>query len=167
MHIEASKKGTSGRKLAVKANYFALQPMTKFQVFHYHVDFKPAQENSAFKRKLLMQQSAKLGGFLYDRGSSIFTAHQLPSNRMEITTRDRDEQDILITITHVGLISSLEGRYVQILNIIVKSLNRALKLQLVGRDYYDPNAKVSISIAVKIKISFHSLTVTYYYASTD
>lgn len=137
-----TKKGTTGRNFLVKANYFQLKSSFKWEIFHYRVEFAPEVENVAFRNRLLADQRARLGGFLYDRGESIFTAKQLESEKIEISTRDRDDKEILIKITRVGIISPLENRSIQVLNVIVKKSLKELELQRVGRDYFDPGAKV-------------------------
>lgn len=140
-HIQ-SKQGTSGIQMVVKANYFPLDSKISWQIFHYHVDFVPEIENVSFRNSLLVNQVKELGGFLYDRGSSIYTITQLPNERHEVSTRDRDGNDILIKIRRVGLISPLEHRSIQVINIIMKKAMKALNLQLVGRDHFDAVAKV-------------------------
>lgn len=142
-HIQnAGKKGSSGKGLTVKANYFALNSNIKWEVFHYHVEFPPEIESSAFKNALLAQQRSRIGNFLYDRGSSIYTVRQLECEKFEIITRDRDENVILIKITRVGLISRHELLFIQLLNIIMKKAFKGLNLQRIQRDYFDPMAKV-------------------------
>lgn len=140
-HIQ-TKQGTSGRQFTVKANYFNLNSKIKWEVYHYHIEFTPEVENPSFRSLLLAQQRPRIGSFLYDRGSSIFTVHLLESEKFEISTRDRDEQEILIKFTRVGLISPLEMRFIQLLNIIMKKAFKELNLQRISRDYFDPVAKV-------------------------
>lgn len=138
----SSKNGTSGRRFIAKANYFALNSKMKWEVYHYHVTFTPEIENPAFKNRLLADQRPRIGSFLFDRGSSIFTVRQLEKEKFEIGTRDRDEKEILIKIERVGLISPLEVRFLQLLNIIMKKAFKGLDLQRVSRDYFDSAAKV-------------------------
>lgn len=137
-----TKQGTSGEGFIVKANYFALNSNLKWEIFHYHVEFVPEVLNSKFRYRLLEQQKPRIGTFLYDRGSSIFTVHQLESEKIEIITRDQSENEILIKITRVSLISPYEIRFTQLLNIILKKAFNKLNLQRVARDYFDANAKV-------------------------
>lgn len=144
-HI-SQKQGTSGHILKVKANYFALNAKIKWEVYQYHVDFSPEIEMASFRNALLQRQRPTLGSFLYDRGSAIYTTHQLPNDEFEIVTRDRDEREILIKIKRVGVISPLEARSIQVQNVIMKKALHALQLQLVGRDYFDPAARVSVAI---------------------
>lgn len=89
-----------------------------------------------------MQQKEALGPFVYDGGSSVYLLYQLDAD-IEFRTRDRDNVEYLIKMTRVLLISAHENSYLQVLNIIKKRALNALKLQLVGRDYFDPNASVS------------------------
>lgn len=137
-----TKKGTSGREIMVKSNYFALRSKSIWEVYQYHVDFSPQIENSAGRNALLVRQRATLGGFLYDRGSNIFTIWRLDNDKMEIVTRDHKDEEVLISITRVGLISPLESRFIQVLNVIMKKALKELNLQPVGRDYFDPQAMV-------------------------
>lgn len=148
-----SKQGKAGRQIVVKANYFALNSRALWQIFHYHVTFVPEIENPLFRNYLLVNQVKQFKGFVYDRGTSVYTTTQLQNDRLEISTRDRDGRDILIKIQRVGLISPLEHRYIQVLNVIMRSVFKGLDLKLVGRDYYDSVA--SVSIILKQKYDFH------------
>lgn len=142
-HIQ-SKQGSSGmRHFMVKANYFMLNAPKNWQIFHYRVDFLPEIENAAFRSALLARQRPRIGSFLYDRGSSIFTVRELEAERFDITTVDeRDNSPIVLKLKRVGLISAHEHQYLHILNLISKNAFKPLNLQLVGRDYFDPVACV-------------------------
>lgn len=138
-----SKKGSTGKQVAVTSNYFALDTTIKWEIYQYHVDFLPEVDNPSFRNNLLVRHRLILGAFLYDRGSNIFTVQKLENDSIEISTRDRDDAEILIKIKRVALVSTLEHRFISILNIIVKKAMKELELQRVQRDYFDPKAKVS------------------------
>lgn len=142
-HI-SQKQGSSGTTIKVTANYFPLMSQLKWEIYHYHVDFSPEIEAASFRNALLVRQRPILGSFLYDRGSSIYTVRQLPNEETEIVTRDREEREILIKIKRVGVISPLEGRCIQVQNIIMRKALNALRLQLIGRDHFDAEARVSV-----------------------
>lgn len=150
-----SKQGKAGTQIAVKTNYFALNSKVLWQIFHYHVTFVPEIENPLFRNYLLVNQVKQFKGFVYDRGTSVYTTTQLQNDNLEISTRDRDGRDILIKIQRVGLISPLEHRYIQVLNVIMRSAFKGLELKLVGRDYFDSVA--SVSIILKQKYNFNNL----------
>lgn len=143
-----SKKGSSGREFLVKSNYFALTSKTIWEVHQYHVEFSPPIEHAVGKNALLVRQRATLGAFLYDRGSNIFTIWKLDNDRTEIVTRDHKDEEVLITVTRVGLISPLESRFIQVLNVIMKKALKELNLQPVGRDYFDPQAMVCVLYSI-------------------
>lgn len=147
-HI-TSKRGTTGTQLNVRSNYFDVLSKGRWQIYHYHVEFSPIIENPAFKNALLVQQKETLGGFVYDRGSSVYLIRQLAAE-IEFQTRDREDIEYLIKMTRVGLISSAEKEYLQVLNIIMKKALNALQLQLVGRDYFDSHASVSNKQYIKV-----------------
>lgn len=142
-HI-TQKQGTSGQHFKVKANYFPLISALKWEVYLHHVEFTPEIETPSFRNALLARQRPTLGNFLYDRGSAIYTTHQLPNDEIEIVTRDREEREILIKIRRVGVISPLENRAIHVQNVIMKRALKALDLKLVGRDHFDPDARVSV-----------------------
>lgn len=120
----------------------------RWEIYHYHVEFSPEIEAASFRNALLVRQRAILGSFLYDRGSSIYTVRQLDNEVTEIVTRDREEREILIKIKRVGVISPLEGRCIQVQNIIMRKALNALQLQLIGRDHFDAAARVSVPISL-------------------
>lgn len=151
-----SKVGTTGTKFWVRANYFKLNSRLKWEIFHYHVEFVPEIESASFRNALLQRQREILGGFLYDRGSSIYTIQQLDNDVTDIQTRDRDEREILIKIKRVGLISPLESRSIQVLGVIMRKVQKLLDLKLIGRDHFDPCAKVSIQIKLPIDRLTHA-----------
>lgn len=69
----------------------------------------------------------------------------MDGDRIEIVTRDdRNDQEVLITMHRVGIISPNEAVYIQVLNVIMKKALDALQLKLVGRDYFDAAATVNI-----------------------
>lgn len=88
-----------------------------------------------------MDNQSKLGSFIYDRGSSIYTIKEIYET--EFTTRDRDgTEDILIKMKRVGLIDPKGPQANQVMNIILKKGIKLLQLKPIGRDHFDPNAKV-------------------------
>lgn len=108
-----SKRGTTGKLVAVTSNYFALNATTKWEIYQYHINFLPEVENPSFRNNLLVRHRTILGAFLYDRGSNIFTLQKLQNDLIEISTRDRDDKEILIKIKRVAL-----GKYFSLNNSI-------------------------------------------------
>lgn len=60
------------------------------------------------------------------------------------SNRQSDDTNIRITIRLVGDMKRGDPHYIQFFNIIMRKCLVALKLELVGRDYFDQKNKVSI-----------------------
>lgn len=71
--------------------------------------------------------------------------------KLEIwSKRISDGTDIKIVLRYVGDMQKGDYGYLQFFNIIMRRCLELLKLQIVGRDYYDANDKVSKEIIVII-----------------
>lgn len=71
--------------------------------------------------------------------------------KLEIwSKRISDGKDIKIVLQFVGDMQKGDHGYLQFFNIIMRRCLELLKLQIVGRDYYDANDKVSKEIIVII-----------------
>lgn len=56
--------------------------------------------------------------------------------------RDEAETMVEITVKHVRVLEYGDFQYIQLYNILMRDILRALELQIMGRDYFDPAAKV-------------------------
>lgn len=64
------------------------------------------------------------------------------------SNRQSDDTNIRITIRLVGDMKRGDPHYIQFFNIIMRKCLVALRLELVGRDYFDQKNKVSIEVFV-------------------
>lgn len=94
------------------------------------------------RRRLLREHVAIFGGYLFD-GQSLFLTRKLPQDVTELQARDREENLYKITVKFASLITNTDGRFVQIMNLILRRAMQGLNLQLVQRNFYDPPASVS------------------------
>lgn len=138
-----TKKGTTGRTIKLTANFFRLLKKPTWSLYQYHVDFSPEVDIIAVRKGLLRVHSAVLQGHIFD-GSTLFLTNSLGNDVTELFSKNRLEENIRITVKFVGAVSMAEGRAVQILNIIMRKALEGLKLQLVGRNFFDPLAKIII-----------------------
>lgn len=139
------KQGSSGKTVQLLTNHFKLFSKLQWEILHYRVDFEPQVEyGKALMFRLKQMQTIPLGGYLFD-GSSLFVTRRLHTQNQPIvlTMQNNDGQPIQVTIKWVGIVSNNESQFVQILNIIMKHAMTALNLERVGRDYFDPGARVS------------------------
>lgn len=71
----------------------------------------------------------------------LFNAHS--SQHIDLmSTRQTDGASIKVTISLVDTAKNYD--LVQLMNVIFKRVLRALKLQRIGRDYYDANSPLEV-----------------------
>ncbi|GBP01862.1 Piwi-like protein Siwi, partial [Eumeta japonica] len=76
---------------------------------------------------------------------SLYTVQRLHPDPLELySDRKEDGARMRILIKLVGDVSPGDYHYIQIFNIIIRKCFYALNLQLVNRDFFDPQAKVDI-----------------------
>ncbi|XP_015598612.1 piwi-like protein Siwi isoform X2 [Cephus cinctus] len=141
-----SKKGVSGYPLTLTTNYFEILAKKEWCLYQYHVDFCPEEDRIAVRKGLLRLHKEKLGGngYIFD-GSVLFTSHPLQEKLEFVSTRQSDEAEIKITIRFVTVLDKSNHTYVQFFNILMRKFLHHLKLQQVGRNYFDPRAKIQIT----------------------
>ena len=61
------------------------------------------------------------------------------------STRASDEQTVRITVRLVGDLAIGDYHYIQFFNILMRKALTRLQLQLVGRNFFDARAKISVS----------------------
>lgn len=141
--VENSKMGTSGNKIALKANYFPFNKKVQFELMQYRVDFAPDIELAGIRKFLIFQRKSVLGGYVYDGASGLYLSKKLDSNPFEYTERSRDGETFKVTIKSTdNVIRMSDGMGTQILNLILRRSMGGLNLQLVKRDYFDAKNKV-------------------------
>ncbi|XP_046997505.1 piwi-like protein Siwi isoform X1 [Schistocerca americana] len=142
-----TKKGTSGIRTTILTNYFKLETHTDWRLFQYRVDFAPEEDNTFVRKALLRVHKKRLGGFIFD-GTVMFTSSRLspdPNAVLELTSeRKSDGAKIQIHIKFVGDLALGDYHYLQFFNILMRKCLGSLKLQLVGRNYFDAAARISV-----------------------
>lgn len=148
----ATKQGTKGTMLKLVANYFPLKKVPDWSLRLYRVDIAPDEDRTSERKFLLKAHKDKLGGYLFD-GTVLYTTRSLtsPQNRsVTWTSSSKDGAQIYtITIKDTGKegteVQVGDYAYIQVYNLLVRACIGALGLQLVGRDFYDANAKIPLA----------------------
>lgn len=93
---------------------------------------------------ILSNHAAILGtGYLFD-GKQLFTTIKFEQDVTVLQSRSKQDIDYKITIKFVGFISPAEQRFMQVLNLILRRSMKGLHLEQVGRNLFDPQARVNI-----------------------
>lgn len=140
----ASKRGTSGTPELFQTNYFKLLKRTEWALYQYRIDFTPPIEIPGLRKRLIYEQKAQLGGYIYDTQSTIYLTKKLTNDTTVFAGRDRDENEFEIQCRFVGQIQMTTKESLQVLNLILRRSIEGLKLQLVGRNFFDAAAKIDI-----------------------
>lgn len=132
-----------GDRLRLQANYFRLLKTPQWQIFKYHVSYEPECLMSRLRNAMLMQHKDRIGGFLFD-GTQLFVTRDLGGDKgvLTLTSKTKTNEVYNLTIKFTKIVSMFEQESVQILNLILRRATNGLKLQLVGRNYYDASSKV-------------------------
>ncbi|XP_036145933.1 piwi-like protein Siwi [Monomorium pharaonis] len=139
-----TKKGTSGEHTMLQSNHFKLPTVPNWRLYQYRVDFEPEEMRTFIRKGMLKLHKDKVGPYIFD-GTVLYTSTRLP-DKMEFTSvRQSDNVPVNIVICFVGPLSPEDPHFVVIFNIIMRKCLEYLRLQLVGRDYYDANNKVIIN----------------------
>lgn len=137
-----SKQGKSGMPVELVTNYFRILKKPTWQLYLYRVDFSPEIEIRSLKAGMLHQQIKPFGTSLFD-GTMLYLMVKLDKDVTEFMTKsNRDEQPYQIKVKFVGLVDPDTHQYLHVWSVLLRKCEKTLGLQLVGRNYYDPFAKV-------------------------
>lgn len=133
--------------IRLEANYFALQSRRsceEWKIYKYHVKFEPECVLKRLQIFLVSQHKATIGGYLFD-GAQLFTTHNLhgDSRTVEFESQTRDETVYKIKMYFTRVVAMSDQESLQVLNLIQRRNMMGLHLQLVGRNYYDPQNMVN------------------------
>ncbi|XP_049868005.1 piwi-like protein Siwi [Pectinophora gossypiella] len=139
-----SKKGEAGTPLDLIANYFHVETTPQWCLYQYHVDISPEEDSTGVRKALLRVHAKTLGGYLFD-GMVLYTVKRLHPDPLELySDRKTDGERMRIMIKLTCAVSPGDYHYIQVFNIIIRKCFNLLQLQLVGRDFFDPQSKVDI-----------------------
>lgn len=147
----ATKIGTTGAQINLTANYFRLIRKPTWKIYQYRVDFKPEVLLDGLRKYLIFTQKNTFGGYLFD-GTQLFLTKKLEgSDVIEFMAKSRDEEEYMICLKYTTQVSMCESTALQILNLILRRSMAGLKLQLVGRNFFDPDASVCLDFSFDLK----------------
>ncbi|CAI6359066.1 unnamed protein product [Macrosiphum euphorbiae] len=139
------KQGHSGQPVKLLANYFPITSYTNWCLYQYRVDFNPEEDRIGTKKGLLGQHRERLGGYLFD-GTMLFSGKRFDPPVFELTsTRRSDDQIVVITVKFTNVIETGDYANIQVLNILLRNCLRHLNLTMIGRNFYDPEAKIDMA----------------------
>ncbi|KAK7934231.1 hypothetical protein WMY93_005127 [Mugilogobius chulae] len=143
-HVKDSKSGTSGRTIQLSANYFRILSRPQWVLYQYHVDFKPPMESRRLRSALLYQHEEILGSARSFDGALLFLPHRLHSKETVLCSETRNGEKVQITVTLTNELPPVSPVCIQFYNIIFRRILKLLKMQQIGRNYYNPNDPLDV-----------------------
>ena len=143
------KQGTSGTVIpALKTNYFMIKSSQENQrllKYHAHFSLESIQDVQSVKKALLygLKDAGRLPNFIGD-GMHIFLTEPLDEDPKVLETKTRKGEDVTIKLRLVEELLPTDPHFIQFYNIILRKMLENLKLELVGRNYYNPGAKIEL-----------------------
>lgn len=124
--------------IPLRANFFkvSLSSMERISITSYRVDFEPETEIMGLRNALLFQHKAKLGRYVYDGNNLLFSARSFP-NVIALKSKSKEGQEYTLTLKNTGIILCTDGRFLQVLNLIIHEAKKSSGLMFVGRNFYD------------------------------
>lgn len=138
-----SKKGTDGQPVRLQTNYFKVLRRPQWDLFQYHVEFEPLIFLPGLRKMLIAQHQERLGGYLFT-GSEIYLTKKADpeKDQIELSSESREGDKYTVKMVLVSTVAMQTELSLQILNVILRKAMHGLKLQLVGRNFFDSVAKV-------------------------
>lgn len=142
-----NKRGTSGIPVDLIANFFRFNLKPEYVVLKHRVDFnrQDLDDQTNEKKKLLFQVKSKLPNYVFD-GTMMFTATRVHSAEVEGLKLEAERGEtgsgdiVTITIKLVGEMSPTDHDYLHFFNVIWRNAMSKMKLQMIKRNFYDPDA---------------------------
>ncbi|OXA44828.1 Protein aubergine [Folsomia candida] len=132
------KKGSTGAPMQFLSNYFTLDKRTDWGIFHYRVDFAPADIETREKKQLFRNHKDKFGGnYIFD-GSSLYPL-------VVCSVRDSDKSKVEMTIHLVATLTPTDVMYLQVFNILMRKCLEFMELEELGRHFYDRHKAIVIN----------------------
>lgn len=141
--VADNKKGSSGRAVSLTANYFRLQTMPSWKIYQYHVDFEPQIDITGARKALFRTHRERFQGFIFD-GAILLTSTKLDEDEVVYPTRREDGQEYRIKVRFIKNVSMTDEMSLMVLNNILRRGMEGLRLQIVGRNFFDAAAKIPI-----------------------
>jgi len=140
-----TKEGGAGNKVNIVSNFFKVQKLPVFTgLFQYNVTFEPDIQSNKLKSALLHELDDVLGTTRCFDGMTLFLPKKLADPITTRAVKTRQGNDITLKIMFTNVVPENSPSVVQLMNILFRKQLRAMKMQLVGRNYYHPDRKIDI-----------------------
>jgi len=140
-----NKEGTQGQQCRIVSNFFKVNKLpNNTGIFQYNVSFSPDIQSPKLKSALLYEMEDVMGKTRCFDGMTLFLPIRIKEDVTVKPVTTRQGNEITITIKYTNDVPENSPSRVQLMNILFRKQLRAMKMQLVGRNYYHPDKKIDI-----------------------
>lgn len=141
----ADKKGTSGHRVNLTANYFMLNRKPEWCMYQYRVDFNPEIASKRIRIAMVKGQTSIVGNTSAFDGQTLYLPFKLPD---EVTTyaaqRRHDDVTVQVTIKRTNELPPADRQTIQMFNVIFRRDLNIIGMNQIGRHYFNPELKIEI-----------------------
>lgn len=135
-------------RIQLEVNYIRQKKLiSEWNIHQYRVNIEPNTPLAAKRRFLVAQHKDTLKTYIFD-GEQLFSNHRIHTeglNMLELQSLDpRDNKMYTVQLKFTNIVQPNHERCLQIYNLIIRYIESGLKMQLVGRNFYDPGNMVKI-----------------------
>ncbi|XP_077995960.1 piwi-like protein 1 [Glandiceps talaboti] len=139
------KTGTIGSEISLTANFFRLNKSKDDDLYQYNVTFSPEIDSKILRIGLLHDYDDILGKTRAFDGMTLILPIKLADLTTELVSKRRsDGAAINITITLTNELPPTSPTCLHLYNIIFKKILRLIKMEQIGRNYYNPAQQIEV-----------------------
>jgi len=152
VHIPPKGKdniGKWGTVIPFKANYYEARTAPTWALYKYRVDYTPEVYKS-FLRRELFRKVAKDMDFTYVfDGTTLYTPKDVtenldPNDAVILNVESKEGTQYDIKIKGLGQVDTGSSAYVSIYNFLFRICMRALNMEPMGKNFFDPTAAIQL-----------------------
>ncbi|CAL8111645.1 unnamed protein product [Orchesella dallaii] len=140
------KRGQSGKRVSIAANFVRLKVAKEMGIFEYYVDFKPEVENFRFRKKLISSLTDKLGSAKTFDGSKLYLATKLPNDFSEFSVPYPQEPDQNVHIIIKFVKKNNLTECVHFYNVLFRRIMESLGMVEMKRNFYNHRAVFDVPL---------------------
>ncbi|XP_074640256.1 piwi-like protein 1 isoform X2 [Tubulanus polymorphus] len=134
------KCGGYGAPQTIIANFFKLESAPSWNLYQYHVDFKPQVDSKRVRIAMVKSQSAIIGPVSAFDGMVLFLPRKLEKNpTVYLAEKEYDNSKVEITMTLTAELPPSNAQCLQLFNVILRRALNSIGMKQIGRQYYCPD----------------------------
>ncbi|CAF0863904.1 unnamed protein product, partial [Didymodactylos carnosus] len=138
------KRGTSGDVIPLIANYIKILSAPTWELFQYHIGFKPdIIEQRKMRRELIIQHRECIKDVAFD-GTTMYSFDDLGDEKLFHSRHPVTNENIDIILRKTAKSSPESPNFFHLANLIVRKLLQISGMKMIGRNYYQFDRKIEL-----------------------